>query len=313
MVKIGIDIMGGDYAPLATLEGVVLALDKLGPQTGLCLVGDEEAINDHLQKANIKDDRLQIVPTTEVIEMGEHPIKALQKKRNSSMAVGFGLLAHKKIDAFASAGHSGAVMIGAIHSVKQIESVWRPCVASAFPLPNGNKNILLDVGINVDCKPEMLVQFAKLGSVYAHQVFNVENPRVGLLNTGSEETKGSLMYQKAHELLKLENKINFIGNIEARDFFDGKCDVTVCDGFAGNLILKQTEAFYKLIRQRNIEDDYLDQFNYENYGGTPVLGINGNVLLGHGISNGNAICNMILAAEKVANANLADHIKQAFN
>lgn len=313
MTKIGIDIMGGDYAPLAALEGAVLALDKLGKDSELWLIGDQLAISNHLQHAGIDAGRVKIIPTTQVIGMGEHPIKALQSKKDSSLAVGFGLLAHKKLDVFASAGHSGAVMIGAIHSVKQIDSVWRPCVASAFPLPDGSKNILLDVGINVDCKPEMLVQFAKLGSVYAREVFGIENPRVGLLNTGTEETKGSLMYQKAHELLKLENSIEFIGNMESRDFFDGGCDVTVCDGFAGNLILKQTEAFYKLLKKRNIEDDYLDQFNYENYGGTPVLGVNGNVLLGHGISNSNAICNMILAAEKVANANLAEHIKKAFN
>lgn len=305
--------MGGDFAPHATLEGAVRALEKLSPDSELWLFGNEIAINEHLVNAKIDRSQVRIVPTTQVIEMDEHPIKALQSKKDSSLAVGFGMLAHKKLDVFASAGHSGAVMIGAIHSVKQIESVWRPCVASAFPLPDGSKNILLDVGINVDCKPEMLVQFAKLGSVYAREVFNIESPRIGLLNTGSEETKGSLMYQKAHELLKLESNINFVGNIESREFFDGKCDVTVCDGFAGNLILKQTEAFYKLIRQRNIDDDYLNQFNYENYGGTPVLGVNGNVLLGHGISNGNAICNMILAAEKVAKANLADHIKKAFN
>jgi glycerol-3-phosphate acyltransferase PlsX len=312
MINIGIDIMGGDYAPHTTLEGVVLALDKINPTSQLVLIGDEHAIRAHLERVDFNSDQIQIVPSTEVIEMTDHPIKALQQKKNSSMSIGFGLLAKEKIHAFASAGHSGAVMIGAMHSVKQIEGVWRPCVATAFPLPTGQKNVLLDVGINVDCKPEMLVQFAKLGSVYAKQVFGIEAPRVGLLNTGAEETKGSLLYQQAHELLKLESEINFVGNLEARDFFDGNCDVTVCDGFTGNVMLKQTEAFYKLLQSRGIQDDYLDLFNYEHYGGTPVLGVNGNVLLGHGISNGNAICNMILAAEKVAEADLAAHIKKAF-
>lgn len=304
--------MGGDYAPHATLEGVVKALDKINSTSQLVLIGDEHAIHDYLGDKATKSSNITIAPSTEVIQMNEHPVRAFQQKRDSSLAIGFGLLAKQEINAFASAGHSGAVMIGAMHSVKQIEGVWRPCVATPFPLPNGKKNILLDVGINVDCKPEMLVQFAKLGSVYAQQIYGIDSPRVGLLNTGAEETKGSLLYQQAHELLKLEGAINFTGNIEARDFFDGNCDVTVCDGFTGNVMLKQTEAFYKLLQERGIKDEYLDLFNYEQYGGTPVLGVNGNVLLGHGISNGNAICNMILAAEKVAQANLASHIKQAF-
>ena len=191
-------------------------------------------------------------------------------------------------------------MVGAMHALKPIEGILRPCVASAFPLPDGAKNVLLDVGINVDCKPEMLLQFARLGEVYAREVLGVNKARIGLLNTGSEKSKGSLLYQKAHELLAAEPGLNFIGNIEPRDFFDGNVDVTVCDGFTGNIVLKQTEGFYKLLEQRKVKDDYLSSFNYEQYGGTPVLGVNGNVLLGHGVSSSKAISNMILASEKVA-------------
>lgn len=305
--------MGGDFAPLTTLGGVDLALPRLKDSAELYLIGDISVIKSHFQKSGHNSmEGFKVIPASEVIAMDEHPVKALQQKTDSSLSVGFSLLASKKIDVFASAGHSGAVMVGALQSVKQIEGVIRPCVASAFPMPAGTKNILLDVGINVDCKPEMLVQFAKLGAVYARRVFNVNNPRVALLNTGSEESKGSLLYQKAHELLKNDDSINFTGNLEPREFFEGSADVTVCDGFTGNIILKQTEGFYKLLQQRKIEDDYLSLFNYEEYGGTPVLGLNGNVILGHGISNEKAICNMILAAESMAHADLANHIKEEF-
>lgn len=310
MTRIGIDIMGGDYAPHTTLEGVLKAVSQLNSSTHLVLIGDEGIINKDLKVEDYPN--LSIFHASEVIGMDEHPIKALQSKPNSSLAQGFGLLAQKKIDAFASAGHSGAIMVGAMHSVKLIEGIMRPCVATAFPLQDGSKNILLDVGINADCKPEVMVQFGKLGAIYAKSVFGLDKPRVALLNTGSEESKGSQLYQKAHELLKSEKDLNFVGNLEARDFYSGEADVTVCDGFTGNIVLKQTEAFYSLLEKRGVDDDYLNLFNYEQYGGTPVLGVNGNVILGHGISNGNAIANMILATERVAQANLAEHIKEAF-
>lgn len=304
--------MGGDFAPLTTLEGVAGVLHRLDPFSQIHLIGNEEVISRFLEKERIADNRLVIVAASEVIEMGENPVRAFQQKPDSSLAVGYRLLASKQIDVLASAGHSGAVMVGAMHALKPIEGILRPCVASAFPMPGGGKNVLLDVGINVDCKPEMLLQFARLGEVYARGVLDIKKARVGLLNTGSEKSKGSILYQKAHELLQQEEGINFIGNIEPRDFFDGNADVTVCDGFTGNIVLKQTEGFYKLLQQRKVKDDYLSLFNYEQYGGTPVLGVNGNVLLGHGVSSALAISNMILASEKVASADLAQHIKKAF-
>ena len=305
-------MMGGDYAPLATLEGVAGVLQQLGPDSQLWLIGDQTTIDEFLSRQGLKDDRLFVVHASEVIHMDENPIRAFQQKPDSSLAKGYALLASQKIDVLASAGHSGAVMVGAMYALKAIEGIVRPCVASAFPLPNGQKNILLDVGINVECKPEMLVQFAQLGEIYAREVWGINKARVGLLNTGSEKSKGSPLYQKAHELLRSEASLNFIGNIEPRDFFDGNVDVTVCDGFTGNIFLKQAEGFYKLLQQRKVNDDYLSLFNYEQYGGTPVLGVNGNVILGHGVSSALAISNMILASEKVASANLAQHIKKAF-
>lgn len=313
MINIGIDIMGGDKAPEVTLEGSAKVLPELGKDTRLYLIGPQQLINDFLEANGLADsDQIVVVDAQEAIGMDEHPVKALQQKKNSSLAVGFGLLAHQKIQGFASAGNSGAVMVGALNALKPIEGVMRPCVVSAFPQKGDGHNILVDVGINVDAKPEMLLQFAKLGEVYSRLVYGVESPRVGLLNTGEEEGKGSLLYQKAHEILKNSKDITFVGNLEARDFYENRADVTVCDGFTGNVFLKQAEAFYNLLQFRDIKDPFLDKFNYERYGGTPILGVNGNVILGHGVSGPTAIANMILATEKVAQAKLSENITKVF-
>jgi len=313
MTNIGIDIMGGDSAPKVTLEGSAKALPELDKDTRLYLIGPQKVIQEFLESEGLNgDSRLVVVSAEEAIGMDEHPVKALQQKKNSSLAVGFGLLAQKKIDGLASAGNSGAVMVGALNALKPIEGVMRPCVVSAFPQKNDSHNILVDVGINVDAKPEMLQQFARLGEVYSRLVYGVEQPRVGLLNTGEEEGKGSLLYQKAYEILKNTKDITFVGNLEAREFYEDRADVTVCDGFTGNVFLKQAEAFYNLLQYRNIKDPFLEKFNYERYGGTPILGVNGNVVLGHGVSGTTAIANMILATEKVAKAKLSENITKVF-
>lgn len=305
--------MGGDLAPIATLEGSLNCLSHLQDDTELHLIGNASAIEDFLKQRGVSlPENCKIVDAPEVIEMGEHPVKALQSKPKASLNVGFGLMAKGQLDGFASAGNSGAVMVAALNILKPIEGVSRPCVISAFPQLDGSFNILTDAGINVDTKPEMFVQFARLGATYSRIVFNIENPRIGLLNTGEEPGKGSLIYQRAYELLNNSKELTFVGNLEARDFFDGKADVTVCDGFTGNIVLKQTEGFYQLLKHRNIEDPFLDKFNYELYGGTPILGVRGNVVLGHGVSSAKAIENMILSTEKIARARLAEHITKAF-
>ncbi len=314
MINIGLDIMGGDLAPLATLEGTLASLSHLGTDTQLHLIGPSEVILSFFKEKGIPvPDNIQISEATEVIEMGEHPVKALQSKPHASLNVGFSMLASGQLDGLASAGNSGAVMVASLNALKSIPGVSRPCVMGAFPQLNGSYNVVLDVGINVDVKPELLVQFAKLGVIYSKQVFGVSNPRVGLLNTGEEPTKGSLLYQKTHELLSNSKEFTFTGNIEARELYDDRVDVVVCDGFTGNVLLKQAEGFYHLIQQRNIHDSLLEKFNYELYGGTPILGVQGNVILGHGVSSARAISNMILATEKIAKAKLSDHITKAFN
>ena len=311
-VRIGIDIMGGDFAPSATIEGSVLALNSLSNDTEIVLIGDENIIKKELQKHQIESSKFTIVHAPDNIEMGDHPTKALVQKPNSSIAVGFGLLKKGKIDGFASAGNSGSMLVGALYTIKSITGVIRPCITSVLPKENGGIGLILDVGINADCKPDVLNQFASLGSLYATHVHKLKNPRIALLNIGEEEGKGNLLCQAAYNLMKDSEEYNFTGNIEGRDLFNDRADVIVCDGFTGNVVLKQAEAFYALTKKRGITDKYFDRFNYENYGGTPILGVNGSVIIGHGISNAKAIMNMILHTAEVIDAKLSSKIKKAF-
>lgn len=311
-MKIGLDIMGGDFAPEATTKGAILAYKELSKDIKLVLIGNQEQINDILSSHNINPGSFEIISTDEVIGMGEHPTKAFSKKPNSSISIGFRLLKEGKIDAFASAGNTGAMLVGSVYTVKSIPGVIRPCITSVMPKENGSVGIILDVGTNADCKPDVLYQFAILGSLYAEHVYNIKNPKVGLLNIGEEEKKGNLLTQAAYELMKDTADFNFIGNIEGRDIFNERADVIVCDGFTGNVVLKQAEAFYSLIKNRGRSDEYFDRFNYENYGGTPILGINSSVIIGHGISNDLAIKNMLLLTKEVVEANLPHKIKEAF-
>ena len=238
--------------------------------------------------------------------------KALRKKPNNSISIGFNALKNKEIDVFSSAGNSGAMLVGSMFSIGPIKGVIRPSITSVLPKKNGGVGLILDVGVNADCKPDVLFQFAILGSLFAENVYNIQKPKVGLLNIGEEKGKGNLLTQSTYQLLEDNDDINFVGNVEGRDLFNDKADVIVCDGFTGNVVLKLAESFYSLINQKNIKDDYFDRFNYEIYGGTPVLGVDGNVLIGHGISNANAIKNMILLGKDLINSNLNSKIKKAF-
>jgi len=310
-MKIGIDIMGGDYAPLETTLGVIRALPDLTDDVKLVLFGDRHAITDLFSKEGADISKVEIVHTTEVIGMDEHPTKAITQKQDSSIARGFEYLKKGEIDAFAGAGNSGAMMVGAMFSVKTIPGILRPAVCSILPKEDGPWGVFLDVGLNADCKPEMLQQFGILGSLYLEHVHGVKSPKVGLMNIGEEEEKGSILTQATHQLLKNTKDIHFAGNVEGRDLFNDKADVIVCDGFTGNVILKMAESFYELIQKRNVQDEYFERFNYENYGGTPVLGVNAPVIIAHGISNARAIKNMIHSTQKVTAAGLTEKIAQA--
>lgn len=244
--------------------------------------------------------------------MGEPPTKAISQKSDSSIAVGFRMLGEGKLDGFASTGNSGAMLVGAVHSIGTVRGVIRPTITTAIPKENGSFNILLDVGINADCKPDVLYQFAILGSIYAERVYHIKNPRVGLLNIGAEEEKGNLLSLAAFRLMNGTTDFNFIGNVEGRDLFDEKADVTVCEGFTGNIVLKTAEAIYTLLKKRGVSDEFFERFNYENYGGTPILGINAPVIVGHGSSTSVAIKNMILLTKEVIETRLCDQIRKAF-
>lgn len=312
-MKIGIDVLGGDFAPDANIAGAILARKELSADVKIVLIGDQNAILSGLSSFNEDSSGYEIVHAPDLITMHDHPTRAIPQKPNSSIAIGFDLLASGEIQAFASTGNTGAMLVGAMFKINTVPGVIRPCITSTLPAIDGTKSIILDVGSNADCKPDVLQQFAVLGSLYSNNVYGVEKPRVALLNIGEEESKGNLLTQTAHKLLAGSDNINFIGNIEGRDLFTGVADVVVCDGFTGNVVLKQAEGMYAMLKKRNVKDEFLDRFNYENYGGTPILGVKGNVIIGHGISNDIAVKNMILHSHEVANSGLATKINEAFN
>ena len=304
--------MGGDFAPEATVLGAIQARKEFPEGHHITLVGDANKAKEIIEREAYDASLFEFIHTTEVIEMSDHATKAMRKKQDSSISVGFKLLGEKKLDVFASAGNSGAMLVGSMFSTRPIGGVIRACITSVLPKESGGVGVILDVGINADCKPDVLYQFAILGSMYAEFVFNIKNPKVGLLNIGEEKEKGNLLTQATHQLMAGSDDFNFIGNVEGREIFEDKADVIVCDGFTGNVILKQAEAFYTLLRKRGMMDEYFDRFNYEIYGGTPVLGVNGNVLIGHGISSPKAIKNMLLLGLNLAEADLPNKIKRAF-
>lgn len=303
--------MGGDFAPEANIDGAILALPDLPAGAGIILVGKEALIKELLSARNVSHDAFTIVNAEEVIGMGEHPTKALTQKTNSSIVVGFELLKRQQADAFCSAGNTGAMLVGSMFSIKATEGVLRPAIAGFLPKENGGQGVLLDVGANAECKAEVLAQFGVLGSLYAQHVLHIANPKVGLLNLGEEEQKGTMLTQAAYQLLKTNPKINFVGNIEGRDLFNDKADVVVCDGFTGNVVLKMAETFYDMVHGRNFSDVFLNKFNYETIGGSPIIGVNGSVLIGHGVSTPLAIKNMIFQAVEMAEAQVHVKIKNA--
>ena len=311
-MKIGLDIMGGDYAPHSTLHGALLASKQLSTDEKIVLIGDSNVAKEILQQNNAELSLFEFIHADDQIAMNEHATKAIRKKPNNSISVGFEALKNGEIDVFSSAGNSGAMLVGSMFSVGPIKGVIRPCITSVLPKENGSVGLILDVGVNADCKPDVLFQFAILGSLFAENVYGLKNPKVGLLNIGEEKGKGNLLTQAAFQLLEDNDDINFIGNVEGRDLFNDKADVIVCDGFTGNVVLKQAESFFTILAKRNLLDNYFKRFNYENYGGTPVLGVSGNVLIGHGISNDKAIKNMILLGKDLIHSNLTKKIKTAF-
>jgi glycerol-3-phosphate acyltransferase PlsX len=311
-MRIGLDVMGGDFAPDAIVEGAVDTLQHLSVNENLVLIGDESSILRKLGEMEIEPSLFEIVHTSQVIEMADHPAKAFSQKKDSSIAVGYGMLKNGNLDGFCSAGNTGAMLVGASYTVNMIPGVLRPALVTVLPCVDDRDFVILDVGLNPDCKPDVFLQYGILGSIYAKHVLGKDNPTVGLLNIGEEETKGTPAVKAAYELMKEYPGLNFVGNIEGNALFrETMTDVIVCDGFVGNVIIKMGEAFHHLYKSRNLKDAYFDRLDWENIGGTPIVGINANVVIGHGISKRKAIMNMVLQTRGVVHANLAQKIKEA--
>lgn len=309
-MRIGIDVMGGDYAPLEAVKGVVQAsgVSDLN-DVELVLFGREEEILSCFSELGADPTIFTIVNAEEVIAMSDHPTKAVSQKKRSSINIGMHMLADGKIDAFASAGNTGAMLVSSLYFVKAIDGINRPSLSTVLPKTDGSTGVLLDIGLNSDVKPETLYQFALLGSLYAQHVYHIDHPKVGLLSIGEEKEKGNLLTQAAYPIFESSKKINFVGNIEGRDLFKDKADVVVCDGFTGNVILKTCEGFYYNLVKRGLQDDYLDRFNFEHYGGSAILGVNKPVIVGHGISKANTFVSMIRLSKEVVLSGLSEKIR----
>lgn len=311
-MKIAIDIMGGDFAPGMTVQGIKKFLKEKSFNGQISAIGTQEAIDASKHQLGEFGNTIEWVLASQEIGMNEHPTKALKEKPDSSISKGFQLLATEKADAFISAGNTGAMMVGALYSIKSIPGVSRPVIGAYLPQEDGRMALFLDVGLNADCKPENLVQFAILGSLFSKHILQVSHPRVALINIGEEEGKGNLLCQASYPLLKECQKIHFVGNAEGRDLLRDKADVYVCEGFTGNVLLKFAESFYDIFQSRKIEDSYLNRFNFEMYGGVPVLGVNKPVIIGHGISGESAFSNMLNTACKMIENNFTQAVSEAF-
>jgi len=307
-MRIGLDIMGGDFAPTETPQAIVEFCAQF-PDASLYLFGTQEVLDTVPKQENIN-----LIPCKDVISMHEHPTKALKEKKESSIGVGFHFLQENKIDAFISAGNTGAMLVGALHIVKPIDGVLRPSIPTIIPRSDGKLSALLDVGINADCKPEVLNQFAILGSAYANHMLGFPEPKVGLLNIGEEDSKGNILAKASFPLLKENAKINFIGNIEGRDILRPISDVIVTDGFTGNIILKFAESLYEIFAvEKGIQNEYIKKFDYEQYGGVPVLGVQKPVIIGHGISKTAAFVQMLKVAKTMIESDFCSKLAKDFD
>jgi glycerol-3-phosphate acyltransferase PlsX len=325
-ITIAIDAMGGDDAPRNEVAGAIEIVHDT-KDINVILVGQTDRIEKELKKFSYDSSRISIHHSSEVIEMHESPTDALKKKPDSSILSGLKLQREKKADAFISAGNTGAVMAASLLTLGRISNVTRPTIGSIFPTDEG-VTIVFDVGASVDNKPIHLLEFAVMGIEYAKHIYNVQNPRVAILNIGEEESKGNQLTTETYQLLK-ESKLNFIGNVEGRDVLRGKAEVIVCDGFVGNVILKFAESVIPVLKNRMIKyasqnifkkiwtgmlyktlKAVLKDFDYQEHGGVPLLGVNGISIIGHGRSSPKAIKNMALKAEHMAREKVNDIIQE---
>lgn len=331
--RIALDAMGGDFAPINEIQGAIAAFRALDSSVKIeiVFVGNETKIRSALSQLDYSKLNYSIVHAEEVVTMDDDPVDVIKTKRNSSLYKALELHANGYVDAFVSAGNTGAVLSTATVLLGRIKGVSRPTIGSFFPTQGKNPVLVLDVGANVDSKPRFLYEFAVMGAIYANQALSIENPRIGLLNYGEEPTKGTESVKAAYKMLK-ESNLNFIGNVEGRDILLGSADVIVCDGFTGNVVLKFAESFltfmkslFKSFASKNIFNLLLmaifkpvikkifKNLDYQEYGGVPLLGVNGVVIIGHGKSTPKALKNMILRAVDNIKNELNSKIQTALN
>lgn len=325
-MRIVIDGMGGDHAPAEIVKGVVAAAEEIGDE--LFIVGEPDAIEKQLKKCKYEGDQIHVVPAHEVITMHDSPVKAIRHKKDSSLVVGLNMLKKGEGDMFVSAGNTGALIVGSRLILGRIRGIDRPALASIYPdMTGGDPCLLVDAGASSESKARNLLEYGLMGSIYVEKVWGRENPRVGLVNLGAEESKGTSVTKDAYQMLS-GSHLNFIGNVEGRDVPKGACDVIVCDGFTGNVILKLTEgvslSIFKLIKDtlrsnfkamvggaliKSKLSGLKDEFDYEEYGGAPVLGVSGPVIKMHGSSTERAVKSAILRGLPYAEENVVDIIK----
>lgn len=325
MVKIAVDAMGGDHAPAAIVGGVVEAIKK--PDCFVYLVGQQQRIDQELAKYKFDPSRIEVIHADEIVAMDESPANAIRKKRNSSMNVGIHLLKERKADAFFSAGNTGGVVCAATLKLGLLETIERPGIAIVMPNRKG-VSLIIDAGANIDPKPLHLVQYGIMGSAYVEEILGKKKPTVGLLNIGEEESKGTEFVKETYQLLE-RSPVNFIGNVDGKDIFSGQCDVIVCDGFVGNVTLKVAESIAETMTfflKKELESSLLGRLafilakgcfrnfkkkiDYSEYGGAPLLGVDGVVIIGHGRSSAKAVMNAILFAKEEVDRNINQNIIQ---
>ncbi|HPS54400.1 MAG TPA: phosphate acyltransferase PlsX [Sedimentisphaerales bacterium] len=323
-MRIAIDAMGGDNAPDEIVSGAIEAIDFISADDSLILVGPEDVISKKLSKKH--REKISIVDASEVIDMDESPIDSLRKKRKSSIAVMAKMAADNEADAVISAGNTGACVAAFQMRMRNLPGVNRPGIAVVFPTFEGPVTIC-DVGANIACKPINLYQYAVMAYLHAKHILGIENPRVGLMSIGQEDAKGNEVVKKARDLIKSDPNLNFVGNIEGRDIFRGVCDVAVCEGFVGNVILKLTEGLvsglFKAVKHELLQEKITlalkfkpvmmriyKRYDYNEYGGAPLLGVNGTAIISHGSSKSITIRNAILAAKKAKIQKINDRIEE---
>ncbi|HRP02509.1 MAG TPA: phosphate acyltransferase PlsX [Candidatus Kapabacteria bacterium] len=328
--RIALDAMGGDFAPLNEIEGTYLLLnDPHHQDVEVHLIGNQDQIEKQIKSLNYDLNKVKIIHASDQITMKDDPTDVIKKRRNSSLYIGAEYHAQGNCDAFASAGNTGAMLAVSTMVLGRIKGVSRPSIGTVLPTIKGNPVFLMDVGATVDLKPRYLYEYAVMGSIYLEKVLNITTPRVGLLNVGEEESKGTEAVKETYHLLK-SSKLNFVGNVEGRDIMYGDFDLVICDGFVGNIVLKFAESFLSVLKSKikdysekslvnklktglmvPIMKEVLLDFDYQNYGGVALLGVNGVSIIGHGKSSPLAIKNMLLRAKDMIKADVNKIIENA--